>query len=218
MRAQLENLVDLSGLPNVTLQVLPFSAGVHPAMDGGFSIRGFPDPAADPAGCSARGGREQEKRAVLLFVASVVLATLADLLADGQAPPWLVRVGARLALHFPAGSRELRRDRRGLLVQGSGRPLFPLHYLAGDRGLCRDRPGLFLQELGRPLVALLPGTAAKETYCAAKETHGVIIGRRPADFPIRASRVADELADHAAFVLPLLCCSLISLTLNSTHM
>lgn len=40
---------DLAGLPNVTIQVLPFSAGVHPAMDGGFSILGFPDLAADPS-------------------------------------------------------------------------------------------------------------------------------------------------------------------------
>jgi transcriptional regulator with XRE-family HTH domain len=49
MRVQLERLADLAGLPNVTVQVLPFSAGVHPAMDGGFSILGFPDPATDPS-------------------------------------------------------------------------------------------------------------------------------------------------------------------------
>ncbi len=48
MRAQLGHLAELSGLPNVTLQVLPFSAGVHPAMDGSFSILGFPVP-SDPA-------------------------------------------------------------------------------------------------------------------------------------------------------------------------
>jgi hypothetical protein len=48
MRAQVEHLMELSGLPNVTIQVLPFSAGVHPAMDGSFSILGFPVP-SDPA-------------------------------------------------------------------------------------------------------------------------------------------------------------------------
>jgi transcriptional regulator with XRE-family HTH domain len=48
MRAQLAHLVELADLPNVTIQVLPFSAGVHPAMDGGFSILGFPVP-SDPA-------------------------------------------------------------------------------------------------------------------------------------------------------------------------
>jgi len=48
MRAQLARLVELADLPNVTLQVLPFGAGVHPAMDGGFSILGFPEP-SDPS-------------------------------------------------------------------------------------------------------------------------------------------------------------------------
>jgi hypothetical protein len=48
MRAQLGHLAELSDLPNVTIQVLPFSAGVHPAMDGSFSILGFPLP-SDPA-------------------------------------------------------------------------------------------------------------------------------------------------------------------------
>jgi transcriptional regulator with XRE-family HTH domain len=48
MRGQLERLAELADLPNVTIQVLPFSAGVHPAMDGGFSILGFPEP-ADPS-------------------------------------------------------------------------------------------------------------------------------------------------------------------------
>jgi transcriptional regulator with XRE-family HTH domain len=48
MRAQLEHLAGLSGLPNITIQVLPFTAGVHPAMDGSYSILGFPVP-SDPA-------------------------------------------------------------------------------------------------------------------------------------------------------------------------
>jgi hypothetical protein len=48
MRAQLGHLADLSDLPNVTIQVLPFSAGVHPAMDGSFSILGFPLPSDPP--------------------------------------------------------------------------------------------------------------------------------------------------------------------------
>jgi hypothetical protein len=48
MRRQLERLVEVAGLPSVTIQVLPFGAGVHPAMDGGFSILGFPEP-SDPS-------------------------------------------------------------------------------------------------------------------------------------------------------------------------
>lgn len=47
MRAQLRHLVDLCALPNVTVQVLPFAAGVHGATNGPFGILGFPD-AGDP--------------------------------------------------------------------------------------------------------------------------------------------------------------------------
>lgn len=47
MRGQLARLAGLSRQPAVTLQILPFSAGAHAAMDGAFTILGFPDP-ADP--------------------------------------------------------------------------------------------------------------------------------------------------------------------------
>jgi transcriptional regulator with XRE-family HTH domain len=43
MRRQLERLVDATKLPNVTLQVLPFGAGAHPAMVGSFSVLRFPE-------------------------------------------------------------------------------------------------------------------------------------------------------------------------------
>jgi transcriptional regulator with XRE-family HTH domain len=43
MRGQLERLLEASKLPNVTLQVLPFAAGAHPAMAGSFSILRFGD-------------------------------------------------------------------------------------------------------------------------------------------------------------------------------
>jgi len=41
MRAQLERLIEAAELPNVILQVLPFSVGAHPAMVGAFSILRF---------------------------------------------------------------------------------------------------------------------------------------------------------------------------------
>ncbi len=47
MRQQLERLIDASKLPSMTLQVVPFSAGAHPAMDGSFNLLGFPEP-SDP--------------------------------------------------------------------------------------------------------------------------------------------------------------------------
>lgn len=42
MREQLLHLVQASARPNITLQVLPFATGSHPAMVGGFTILRFP--------------------------------------------------------------------------------------------------------------------------------------------------------------------------------
>jgi hypothetical protein len=41
LRAQLERLIEAAKLPNVTLQVLPFNVGAHPAMVGAFGILRF---------------------------------------------------------------------------------------------------------------------------------------------------------------------------------
>jgi transcriptional regulator with XRE-family HTH domain len=43
MRGQLERLIAATKLPNVTLQILPFARGAHPAMVGAFSILRFVD-------------------------------------------------------------------------------------------------------------------------------------------------------------------------------
>jgi hypothetical protein len=43
MREQLERLIEATKRPNVTLQVLPFAAGAHPAMVGAFSVLRFAD-------------------------------------------------------------------------------------------------------------------------------------------------------------------------------
>jgi hypothetical protein len=43
MRAQLERLLAAAELPRVTLQVLPFGAGAHPAMVGAFTVLRFED-------------------------------------------------------------------------------------------------------------------------------------------------------------------------------
>ncbi len=47
MGEQLRKLAELSELPNVTLQVLPFGGGAHPAMDGPFYLLEFPEPLPD---------------------------------------------------------------------------------------------------------------------------------------------------------------------------
>jgi transcriptional regulator with XRE-family HTH domain len=47
MRKQLVRIAELAEAQHVTVQVLPFSAGEHPAMEGAFRILGFPEP-TDP--------------------------------------------------------------------------------------------------------------------------------------------------------------------------
>lgn len=43
MHDQLDALLSAARRPNVTVQVLPFSAGSHPGLDGPFIVLGFPD-------------------------------------------------------------------------------------------------------------------------------------------------------------------------------
>jgi transcriptional regulator with XRE-family HTH domain len=44
MRAQLEHLLEMTDLPNVTLQIVPFDVGPHSAAGGPFTILRFPEP------------------------------------------------------------------------------------------------------------------------------------------------------------------------------
>ncbi len=43
MKEQLEHLVQMSELPHVTVQVIPFSTGAHPGLNGQYVILEFPD-------------------------------------------------------------------------------------------------------------------------------------------------------------------------------
>ena len=47
MRGQLERLLELTGAPNITIQVLPFAAGPHAGMEGAFTLVTLPDLAHD---------------------------------------------------------------------------------------------------------------------------------------------------------------------------
>ncbi|MGH3775114.1 MAG: helix-turn-helix domain-containing protein [Pseudonocardiaceae bacterium] len=47
MRGQLERLQELTGAPNISIQVLPFAAGPHPGMEGAFTLVTLPDLAHD---------------------------------------------------------------------------------------------------------------------------------------------------------------------------
>jgi transcriptional regulator with XRE-family HTH domain len=42
LSAQLRHLLTMAERPNITVQVLPFESGAHPAMTGSFTILGFP--------------------------------------------------------------------------------------------------------------------------------------------------------------------------------
>jgi transcriptional regulator with XRE-family HTH domain len=44
MAAQLAKILEMSGLPNVVVQVLPFELGAHPALESNFTILQLPDP------------------------------------------------------------------------------------------------------------------------------------------------------------------------------
>lgn len=44
MREQLRHLLDMAGLPNITLQVMPLTATPHPGMLGLFQVVRFPQP------------------------------------------------------------------------------------------------------------------------------------------------------------------------------
>ena len=57
MAGQLAHIGQMAGQPNVTVQVLPFTAGAHPAMLGSFTLMQFPDPARQGRGVP--GGRDR---------------------------------------------------------------------------------------------------------------------------------------------------------------
>jgi hypothetical protein len=42
VRAQIQRLIEATALPCLTLQVVPFSVGAHPAMVGAFILLNFP--------------------------------------------------------------------------------------------------------------------------------------------------------------------------------
>ena len=44
MEAQLRQILDMSAVPNVAVQILPYERGAHPAMESNFTILELPDP------------------------------------------------------------------------------------------------------------------------------------------------------------------------------
>ncbi|MFB7600811.1 helix-turn-helix domain-containing protein [Streptomyces sp. NPDC056160] len=70
MREQIEHLLDVADLPNVTLQVCPFEAGLHPGAFGPFTVFRFEIPELPDIVCTdslSRAGYSEEKVEVALF-------------------------------------------------------------------------------------------------------------------------------------------------------
>jgi hypothetical protein len=67
MRRQIRHLVETAARPNVTIEIVPFSAGTHPGLRGPFVIVEFPDPGDDDVlylearGDLVRGGISEEE-------------------------------------------------------------------------------------------------------------------------------------------------------------
>ncbi|MBE1467125.1 transcriptional regulator with XRE-family HTH domain [Kibdelosporangium phytohabitans] len=59
MREQLHHLAELAERPNIEIQVLPFSAGAHPATDGTFTIFDYPPEFIGDTGTVYIEGRHQ---------------------------------------------------------------------------------------------------------------------------------------------------------------
>lgn len=47
MRRQIRSLIEMAARPRVTIEIVPFGAGVHPGLQGPFVLHEFPDPADD---------------------------------------------------------------------------------------------------------------------------------------------------------------------------
>ncbi|KUN17583.1 XRE family transcriptional regulator [Streptomyces corchorusii] len=70
MREQIEHLLDVAELPNVTLQVCPFEAGLHPGAFGPFTIFRFEIPELPDIVCTdslSRAGYSEDREEVALF-------------------------------------------------------------------------------------------------------------------------------------------------------
>ncbi len=56
LRGQLQHIIEMQKLPNVTVQVLPFSVGLHPAMAGSFAALRFPETPMNTVYIDVQGG------------------------------------------------------------------------------------------------------------------------------------------------------------------
>jgi uncharacterized protein DUF5753 len=76
IRDQARWLVEVATLPNVTVQVLPFSAGAHPGMTGPFTMLGFAERSMNEIERGARWGRRGARAATAVTRAATAARSL----------------------------------------------------------------------------------------------------------------------------------------------
>jgi transcriptional regulator with XRE-family HTH domain len=84
-REQLDHLAELSGLPNVTVQVIPQTLGTHDGLHSNFTVVGFPDVAEPDIAYVEYGfGALQIEKDSEVRAARLLFDHLADLALDEQ--------------------------------------------------------------------------------------------------------------------------------------
>jgi hypothetical protein len=79
MREQVTRLRDATSQPNITVQILPFSAGAHPGMTGPFTMLRFAERAMNMVYVELRGGAVYLERPVDVDLHEAIFERLADL-------------------------------------------------------------------------------------------------------------------------------------------
>jgi hypothetical protein len=84
-REQLDHIVAMTAVPNVTVQVIPHSAGIHPGMYSNFILVSCPDPAEPDLAYVEYGfGSLQIEKEREVRAARLLFGHLADLVLDEQ--------------------------------------------------------------------------------------------------------------------------------------
>lgn len=79
MREQVARLRDAMSQPNISVRILPFSAGAHPAMTGPFTMLRFPERSMDMVYVELRGGAVYLERPVDVDTHEAIFERLSDL-------------------------------------------------------------------------------------------------------------------------------------------
>ena len=96
MRDQLAHLVDVAQRPNVLLQIIPFSAGPHVGLQGGFTIAEVPDQPAIVFLDNITDGDVSDAADTVAVVTQRFEALRADALSRGQSRDLITKVAGEL--------------------------------------------------------------------------------------------------------------------------